>query len=356
MASVRARGRAPRCARKAVRADPRRLSRRDHDDDPGAERRGRRARRRGRDAVRRPGRRRSGSTRRGTRPRPICRYGSVPVAGSAACCATAGTRSSSRTSAAVWARRPGRPQADPRLHATPAAFTETEAAGFLADLWELLDVPFVAGHSGRVGAGRVQDAPAAPGGWARLRDPEHAGDQRPGRVPRPLHQELRADDHEAGGTEPAAGDRRGREAARRTIAVRPRELVDLDSVRFAPIMAQPTVDKQVELRVTVVGGEVFSAAIDSQETHHTRIDFRRYDEAHTRITPYALPPAERDLCVALTHALGLRYSTIDLILTPEGRTVFLEINPNGQYLWIEHAAGLPISRAIATLLAEASLS
>ena len=257
---------------------------------------------------------------------------------------------------AVWARRPGRPRADARLPPAVGAFVETEAAGFLADLWDLLDVPFV---------------PATPAGLERagykmrqLRLAGGLGFEIPGTLVTNDPDALLDHYTDSSGrmiTKRVVPSQRlvtveGNEAARRTIAVRPRDLVDVDSVRWAPIMAQPVVDKRVELRVTVVGGEVFSAAIDSQETHHTRVDFRRYDEAHTRITPYPLPAAERDLCVALTRALGLCYSTIDLILTPEGRTVFLEINPNGQYLWIEYAAGLPISRAIATLLAEASLS
>jgi glutathione synthase/RimK-type ligase-like ATP-grasp enzyme len=52
--------------------------------------------------------------------------------------------------------------------------------------------------------------------------------------------------------------------------------------------------------------------------------------------------------------LGLCYGAIDMVLTPDGRYVFLEINPNGQYLWIEEAAGLPISDAICDLLMSGS--
>jgi hypothetical protein len=53
--------------------------------------------------------------------------------------------------------------------------------------------------------------------------------------------------------------------------------------------------------------------------------------------------------------LGLCYGAIDLILTPDGRYVFLEINPNGQYLWIEHETGLPISQGVCDLLTGAPL-
>jgi len=44
------------------------------------------------------------------------------------------------------------------------------------------------------------------------------------------------------------------------------------------------------------------------------------------------------------------YGAIDLRLTPEGRYVFLEINPAGQFLYIEYATGQPIAAAIARKL------
>ena len=52
----------------------------------------------------------------------------------------------------------------------------------------------------------------------------------------------------------------------------------------------------------------------------------------------------------LVAELGLAYGAIDLVLTPDGRYVFVEINPNGQYLWIEHGTATPISDAVCDLL------
>jgi glutathione synthase/RimK-type ligase-like ATP-grasp enzyme len=104
------------------------------------------------------------------------------------------------------------------------------------------------------------------------------------------------------------------------------------------------------LRVTVVGSAVFAAEIHSQFTQHTRFDWRRYDHFETPHRIHALPTEIAQQCVSLVRQLGLCYGAIDLVLTPEGRHVFLEINPNGQYLWIEHATGLPISDAVCDLL------
>ena len=113
---------------------------------------------------------------------------------------------------------------------------------------------------------------------------------------------------------------------------------------------QAYVPKRVELRITVVGQQVFAAEIHSQHTHHTRHDWRRYDLDETPHFPHALPPDVAQRCLRLVQALGLCYGAIDMVLTPDDRYVFLEINPNGQYLWIEQLTGLPITDALCDLL------
>lgn len=64
----------------------------------------------------------------------------------------------------------------------------------------------------------------------------------------------------------------------------------------------------------------------------------------------ALSSDVEEKLLMMLRRLNLNYGAFDLILTPEGKYVFLELNPNGQYLWIEHLTKLPISEAIADLL------
>jgi hypothetical protein len=49
--------------------------------------------------------------------------------------------------------------------------------------------------------------------------------------------------------------------------------------------------------------------------------------------------------------LGLVYGAIDLRLTPENEYVFLEVNPSGQYLFVELLTGVPLSDRMAHCLA-----
>ncbi|MEQ1503957.1 MAG: MvdC/MvdD family ATP grasp protein, partial [Myxococcota bacterium] len=138
-----------------------------------------------------------------------------------------------------------------------------------------------------------------------------------------------------------------------TEVVTPRDIAYFRSARHDATIFQGYVPKRVELRVTVVGSALFAAEIRSQETNHTRHDWRRYDHSSTPIVPHELPPAVADRCRRLVARLGLVYGAIDLVLTPDDRYVFLEINPNGQFLWVEQLTGFPIAAAIADLLVAA---
>jgi glutathione synthase/RimK-type ligase-like ATP-grasp enzyme len=94
--------------------------------------------------------------------------------------------------------------------------------------------------------------------------------------------------------------------------------------------------------------------VHSQETAY-KIDMRM-DIANARITPVQLPEEVRDRLTDLMRRLGLVYGAIDMRRTPDGRYVFLEINPAGQWLFIEERTGQTISAALARLLASHGLS
>ncbi len=130
-----------------------------------------------------------------------------------------------------------------------------------------------------------------------------------------------------------------------------REIIGkIGRVRNCPTVLQEYIEKAFELRITVVGQQTYACAIHSQASPHTKEDWRRYDLEHTPHRSYELPTDMRSRCVQLVHGFGLQFGCIDMIVTPDGSYVFLELNPNGQWLWIEQLTGLPISEALANLL------
>jgi hypothetical protein len=132
-----------------------------------------------------------------------------------------------------------------------------------------------------------------------------------------------------------------------TRFLRREELDQVDAVKYAPLIFQEYVPGY-DVRATVVGGRIFAARIDARETAYP-LDWR-VDVQHTRIEPLELPPQIAERLRRLHRDLGLAYGACDLRVTPDGEYVFLEVNPAGQWLFVEHATGLPISACIADLL------
>jgi MvdD family ATP-grasp ribosomal peptide maturase len=140
-----------------------------------------------------------------------------------------------------------------------------------------------------------------------------------------------------------------------TTPVKPEDLDELDGLRYCPMTFQENIPKALELRVTVVGKQLFAAAIDSQSNRGARQDWRRRGrEMINDWQTYNLPEDVAEKLLALMANLGLNYGATDIILTPDNRYVFLEVNPVGEFFWLERRPGLPISGAIANLLIEQS--
>ena len=124
-----------------------------------------------------------------------------------------------------------------------------------------------------------------------------------------------------------------------------------ERVASCPVYLQELVSKQADVRVTVVGDQLFPTRIESQDTEEAKVDWRkaRHPLPHTAIE---LPPAIREKCLTLTGKLDLTFGAIDFILDERENFVFLEINPNGQWAWIEKQTGQLIAKQITNLLIE----
>lgn len=149
----------------------------------------------------------------------------------------------------------------------------------------------------------------------------------------------------------AVYDEGGREHVVFTNPVSEDDLADLDGLDLCPMTFQERIEKALELRVTVVGDRVMAASIDSNALPRSKTDWRRegvallHDWKH-----YELPADVHAQTLALMDAFGLNYGAFDFIVTPEGRHVFLEVNPAGEFMWLLHTPGLPIDEALADVL------
>lgn len=112
---------------------------------------------------------------------------------------------------------------------------------------------------------------------------------------------------------------------------------------------QNKIEKRYDVRATFVGEKCFAVAIESQQLEDTCVDWRK-GEHILQHTPIDLPMTIHEKCISLMQKLDLHYGAIDFVLDQEGNYTFLEINPNGQWAWIEHLTGLPISKEIVKCL------
>jgi glutathione synthase/RimK-type ligase-like ATP-grasp enzyme len=248
------------------------------------------------------------------------------------------------TITAGWFRRPGRPKPDDAVATSMAPDVIDQSQAFVENIWASMNMSWLPASPAQLGiAGKL----------TQLQLAAEIGFEIPPTLVTNDPNEFVSFYREHNGN--VVSKLIGRSSinsaqsafARFTEVVAPASIVEADAVRLCPVIFQANLPKREELRVTVVGDEVFGAAIQSQVTSRTKTDWRRYDQRHTPVLRAVLPDRVIGQCRALVSRLGLSFATIDLVVTPDDRVVFLELNANGQYLWIERATGLPISEAVA---------
>ncbi|MEU3045842.1 ATP-grasp ribosomal peptide maturase [Streptomyces sp. NPDC006984] len=118
-----------------------------------------------------------------------------------------------------------------------------------------------------------------------------------------------------------------------------------ESLRVTPHLFQAVVDKVADLRVLVVGRQVFAVRIASG-----LLDWRK-DYSALSYSVVDLPGAVEKALLAYLEHHELVSGSFDLAEDRRGDLWWLELNPNGQWGWLEPHTGLPMSAAFAALLA-----
>lgn len=121
------------------------------------------------------------------------------------------------------------------------------------------------------------------------------------------------------------------------------------SIIQAPGIFQQRIAKSYELRITVVGDDVFSVKIESQKHERTQIDWR-VDPGALEHAAYTLPEGLLEKIKLFHGRMGLIFGAYDFIFDDEGRYIFLEVNSLGQWLWLEEFADVAITAAVADKL------
>jgi hypothetical protein len=125
----------------------------------------------------------------------------------------------------------------------------------------------------------------------------------------------------------------------------------IEDIRWCPVQFQAYV-AGVDVRVHVVGQQLFATRVTSGATDYRYAGLDGGTPA--RLEEMTLDDETAQRCIDITRELGLRFSGIDLRLTPEGEAVCFEVNPSPAYAYYESHTGQPIAAAVARHLAGAA--
>jgi glutathione synthase/RimK-type ligase-like ATP-grasp enzyme len=118
---------------------------------------------------------------------------------------------------------------------------------------------------------------------------------------------------------------------------------ELSSIQYAPSIFQEYIDSSMEIRVTVVGDKVFSASLVNTRPFD---DWHRMGMQTVELRPHHLPDEVKKQCITFLKLSQLTYGAFDFLLKSTGEYVFLELNPVGDWHWVQLQTGLPIAQAV----------
>lgn len=108
------------------------------------------------------------------------------------------------------------------------------------------------------------------------------------------------------------------------------------SLKLAPCIFQAEIKKRSEVRLTVMGRTIFAVNLDSQSIPEAILDFRAApDWSHLGCEPIEVPEEIKGALFEFQDRAQLNFGTMDFVIDVEGRWIFLETNPMGQFLWVE---------------------
>jgi MvdC family ATP-grasp ribosomal peptide maturase len=135
-----------------------------------------------------------------------------------------------------------------------------------------------------------------------------------------------------------------------TSDVQEEDLAEAEMLRHSPMIFQERIAKAIELRIAYVDGNCFVGGIEASGSLRGQTDWRLANPEECPWIRAEIPESVQTRLKVLMRRLGLVYGAIDLIRTPEGEHVFLEVNPGGEWGMLERDLSYPISEALADAL------
>ena len=132
-----------------------------------------------------------------------------------------------------------------------------------------------------------------------------------------------------------------------TNRVSSKDMENAELISSHPCLFQRYIDKDFEVRIVATDITHDAIAIYSQQSELSKVDFRKYDFENVPYEHIKSPEYVKDFCSKMLKHYGLHFGVFDFIRSKEGEDIFLELNPNGQWLWLELKTGYNLTKSVA---------
>lgn len=131
-----------------------------------------------------------------------------------------------------------------------------------------------------------------------------------------------------------------------TNPVRECDLEDLTDLARCPTLFQQAVRKLSDVRITVVDADIHAIELIAKDHNgRQRCDIRRNNMLDVTYRAISLPANVAAAVRQLVSFYGLRFAAIDMAVAEDDQWYFFEINPNGQWAWLDLCGGTSIYRS-----------
>ena len=114
------------------------------------------------------------------------------------------------------------------------------------------------------------------------------------------------------------------------------EHLDGQALVNCPTLFQATIDKTLDVRVTVLDGEIEAVSMKAVESDGIqRLDIRRNNMSDVAYGQITVPSKIKDILIPYLNSYKLRFAAVDMAVDRKGEWIFFEVNPNGQWAWLD---------------------
>ena len=116
------------------------------------------------------------------------------------------------------------------------------------------------------------------------------------------------------------------------------------SLSEAPVIIQEYLSEKTDVRATIIGDKIFPIEI-LQNGQGITEDWRKTKKNQLQYSPISLPKETERKLLCLMKKLNLSFGGVDLIIS-HGKYYFIEVNPTGEWGWIEANTDYKLHNAI----------